>query len=144
MIVGRMRLRRNASHLLEVHYGLMISFLNVLPDRRVEFHRPIVRLVVVHTGPDAQIVNQIAGSQDQHAASSQGRQVLSQFVVKRRWFAVVDAQLNDWNVGLRKHVFQHDPGAVIESPLRIALNGQLPRRGWFEAPAPIPRYPGAG
>src|SRR4030095_1214966 len=51
--------------------------------------------------------------------------MLPEFVVKRGGFAVVDAQLNDWNVGFRKHVFQHDPGAVIESPLRVALYGQF-------------------
>ena len=60
VIMGWMHLSHNASHLLKINNGLVISLLNVLPDRRVELQRPIVGLIVVHPRPNAQIVNHVS------------------------------------------------------------------------------------
>src|SRR5262245_9384087 len=42
--------------------------------------------------------------------------------MERRRLTVVQAQLDDRNVRFGKHVLQHDPGPMIESPLRVGAN----------------------
>src|SRR5688572_6684331 len=80
VVVGRMGLRGKAPHLLKVHHGLVISVLNVFPHGRVEFQRPVIWTIVIHPGTNAEIVNNIPGTQNEDAPRAQGGEMLSQLI----------------------------------------------------------------
>src|SRR5256885_12550077 len=45
-------------------------------------------------------------------------------MVERRRACLIDTQLHDRNVSLRKHMAQHRPAAVVEPPGLIGENGE--------------------
>src|SRR5205823_2602081 len=52
------------------------------------------------------------------------REKLAELVMKFRRLGLVDRELDDWNVRLGKDMAQHRPGAVVESPGRVAADGE--------------------
>ena len=82
MVVRWMRLRGHASQLLEIDDALMVAFLNMLPHRRIELDRPVIRAIIIHARPDAQVVDDVPGSQKEDASATKLLQVLPKFVMK--------------------------------------------------------------
>src|SRR5512135_2290507 len=94
-------------------------------DLRIELDRPVERFGV-HLGPHAeQIVHDVAAAKDQHAASAQRPQFLTQREVVRQVSPLVEADLEYGNISLWVDMAQHGPSAVIKSPDFIRLEEQL-------------------
>ena len=106
-------------------------------DRRrhppIELDRPVARRVsdTGAAGSDAgvrtlaQVVHHVTRPDDQHALLAERAQPFGKLVMERRRAAVIDAELQHRAVGVGEHVLQHEPGAVIEAPLGIGLDGNL-------------------
>ena len=62
------------------------------------------------------VVHEVAAADDQHAFFAKGRELPADIEVKRCRFGLVDAELDDRNVGGGMSVLEHGPGAVIEAP----------------------------
>jgi hypothetical protein len=71
-----------------------------------------------------QIVHDVAAADDENALLPEGRKALADFVVERGWLSLVDAELHYRNIGVRIHMAQHRPRAVVESPAFIESHRQ--------------------
>jgi hypothetical protein len=63
-----------------------------------------------------QVVHDIAAAHDENPLIAQRTQAHAELMVERRGPCLIDAQLHDRNLGVRKHMAQHRPGAVVEPP----------------------------
>ena len=68
---------------------------------------PRVRVKVVH---------EVAAADDQYALVPKGRQFPADIEMKLGWLRLIDAELDDRNVGRGINVLEHGPCAVIEAP----------------------------
>ena len=86
--------------------------------RLIEAVRPFRGLGPAEVGR-AQVVDDVAAAQDQHALVAQGGQALAGFVVPAVGLAAIDAELDDRHVGVRIHRPQHAPGAMVQAARRV-------------------------
>ena len=69
-------------------------------------------------------MHHVAAAEQQDAVIAQRSQPGAEFVVEAGRLRRVDAQLHDRHIGLRIHVMQHRPGAVIEAPGVVGVDRQ--------------------
>ena len=63
-----------------------------------------------------QVVDDVAAADDEHAPLAQRCELSTQCEVVLEWFLRVDRKLDNGDVGIRKGMDQHRPGAVVEAP----------------------------
>lgn len=101
---------------------------NQLPSLRIKAHRPIERLNIVPApGIGVKIMYEVSASHYQDAFVAKRGKLLSEFVMKRRRLSLVDRELNDRNISIRKDMYEHRPRSMVEAPttrLLKRINGQ--------------------
>ena len=86
-------------------------------------HGPFKRIDCVPSpGVRVQVVHQVPAADNENAFFPQGRQALTNFVVKRGRLGLVNAQLNDGNVSLGIDMTQHRPRPMVQSPALIQFD----------------------
>ena len=84
---------------------LVIARENQIPDSFIERERPIIGGILPDYG--AQVMDDVATANNQDAFSPQGSQFPPQGMVKCRLPGRVEAELNDGDVSLGKHLAQN-------------------------------------
>src|SRR5438093_6039148 len=89
----------------------------------LESQRPVERLDRMSSpGEGVQVMHDVPAANEENILLAQCAQPLAGLVVKLRRLRLVDAELYDWNVRLRKDVTENRPRSVIEAPVLIELD----------------------
>ena len=64
----------------------------------------------------AQVVHDIAGTQDDKALIAQGAELLSDFIGVLGILEAIHGELDHWDVCLRQHVMERRPDAAVDAP----------------------------
>ena len=101
--------------LLEVYDSVIVALLHSLEDRIVEAE-VLGRAMRVFPVGLAQVVHDIAGTQDDKALIAQGAELLSDLIGVLGILEAIHGELDRRDVCLRQHVMERRPDAVVDAP----------------------------
>src|SRR5438067_3239396 len=123
MIRRRHRERGCGAAVLVGGHRFEIARLDERADPALELDRPLVRILrVLAPGVGVEVVDHVARAEHQHLLVAQRSEPSRELEVLLRRQRLVDAELDDGDVGLRVEVHEERPRAVIEAPARVHLH----------------------
>ena len=110
-----------------VYQRVRIAGFKLPAHRRFKAQRPVIGLARVPAPRvSVEVVHHVAAAQHQDSLLAQRPQAYADLMMEAPGLSLINTQLHDRHVGLRVHVTQHRPGAVIQAPALIGLHRQGP------------------